>query len=92
MSLKRIRRAVKEDRYQFSIHALEEMDEDDLTEEDVRVVILHGVIVAELTDDPRGVRFVLSGKPANEDKEVEIVCRFLPSGKLRIITAYAVEE
>jgi len=31
---------VREDRYQFSFHALEEMDEDSLTEEDIRWIIL----------------------------------------------------
>lgn len=40
MNLKRIKRAVREDRYQFTMHALEEMDEDDLTEEEVRAVLL----------------------------------------------------
>ena len=68
------------------------MDEDSLTEEDVRDVILHGNVVAELTDDPRGVRFVVKGTTRNGDEEVEVVCRFLPSGLLRIITVYALEE
>lgn len=92
MGIKRIRRAIREDRYQLTIHALEEMDEDNLTEEDVRYVILHGGVAAELADDPRGVRFVVKGAPRNEDEEVEIVCRFLPSGLLRIITVYAIKE
>ena len=92
MSIKRIKRAVKEERYQFTMHALEEMDEDDLTEEEVRAVLLRGLLADELTDDPRGVRFVVRGLPPNEDREVEVVCRFLPSGLLRIITVYAVEE
>jgi hypothetical protein len=92
MGIKRIRRAVREDRYQFSSHALEEMDEDSLTEEDIRWVILHGAVVAELTDDPRGIRFVVLGKPGQDDDDVEVVCRFLPSGMLRIITVYAPEE
>jgi hypothetical protein len=92
VSLKRIRQAVRDDRYQFSLHALEEMDEDDLTEEEVGDVLLHGTLRSELTDDPRGVRFVVGGIPANEDAEIEVVCRFLPTGLLRIITVYAVED
>lgn len=92
MGIKRIRRAVREDRYQFSSHALEEMDEDSLTEEDIRWVILHGEVVAELIDDPRGIRFVVRGKPRQDDSGVEVVCRFLPSGMLRIITVYVPEE
>lgn len=68
------------------------MDEDSLTEEDIRWVILHGAVVAELTDDPRGIRFVVLGKPGQDNDDVEVVCRFLPSGMLRIITVYAPEE
>ena len=41
MSVRRIRKAVREDRYELTAHAIEEMDEDDLTEDDVRDV-LHG--------------------------------------------------
>lgn len=30
--------------------------------------------------------------PKNRDIQVEVVCRFLPSGLMRIITAYELEE
>ncbi len=92
MGLKRIRRRIREVRYEFTIHALEEMDEDDLDEADVRQAILRGDLSAELTDDPRGTRFVVRGTTRKQDREIEVVCRFLPSGLLRIITAYQVEE
>jgi len=36
MSVKRIRRAVRDGSYEFTTHALEEMDEDALTDEDVK--------------------------------------------------------
>ena len=91
MELKRIRRKIRERRYEFTIHALEEMDEDDLDEADVRQAVLHGDIIAELIDDPRGTRFVVRGTTRNQDREIEVVCRFLPFGLLRIITAYQVE-
>ena len=45
----------------------------------------------ELTNDPRGVRFVVRGRPRGREEEVEVVCRFLPSERLRIITVYAME-
>jgi hypothetical protein len=92
MGLKRIRRAIREGRYEFTVHALEEMDEDDLDETDVRYAILHGEISSELTDDPRGVRFVVCGTTHDQDRALEVVCRFLPSGLLRIITVYQIEE
>ena len=92
MGLKRIRRAVREDRYEYTAHALEEMDEDALSEEDVRHAMLHGSLESELTDDPRGVRFILRGQAQNENAEIEVVCRFMSSGIVRIITAYVIEE
>lgn len=68
------------------------MDEDDLDEADVRQSVLRGDISAELTDDPRGTRFVVRGTTRNQDRKMEVVCRFLPSGLLRIITVYGLEE
>jgi hypothetical protein len=91
MSVRRIRKAVREDRYELTAHAIEEMDEDDFTEDDVRDVLLRGRLVRELTNDPRGVRFVVRGRPRGREEEVEVVCRFLPSERLRIITVYAME-
>ena len=92
MGLRRIRRAIREGRYEYTVHALEEMDEDDLTESDVRYAILHGEIIAELTDDPRGIRFVVLGTTDDKNRSMEVVCRFLPTGLLRIITVYQLEE
>jgi hypothetical protein len=92
MSLRRIRKAVREDRYELTAHAIEEMDEDDLTEEDVRGILLRGRVVRELTKDPRGTRFVVRGRSRARGEAVEVVCRFLPSERLRIITVYAMEE
>ena len=88
MGIKSIRRKIREGLYEFTVHALEEMDEDDLDEADVRTAILSGVIGTELTDDPRGTRFVILGFAVDELREIEVVCRFLPSGLLRIITVY----
>lgn len=68
------------------------MDDDELTEDDVCQVLLRGRLVEELTDDPHGVRFVVYGRPELRDIQVEVVCRFLPSGLMRIITAYVLEE
>lgn len=92
MGRKRIRQVVLDGRYELTIHALEEMDEDGLREDDVHRTLLHGRVVAELTDDPRGPRFVIRRQVKGQGSTVEVVCRFLPSGALRIITVYLVEE
>lgn len=92
MSIRRIRSALTEGRYLYSDHALEEMDDDGLLESNVNEVIMRGKIVAKLTGDPRGLRFVVRGTTVDEELEIEVVCRFLPSGILRIITVYAIEN
>ena len=88
MGLRRIRGAVRRGEYEFTLHALEEMDEDDLSESDVRSVLLGGQVIARLAGDLRGSRFVVRGTPRRSDRAIEVVCRFLPSGMLRIITVY----
>lgn len=92
MGIRRIRRAAREGHYEFTLHALEEMDEDDLSDADVRDAILAGRLVAELADDPRGLRFVVRGMPKGLGREIEVVCRFLASGLLRIVTVDAMED
>jgi hypothetical protein len=91
MSIRRIRLAVSEGRYSYSVHALEEMDDDGLLESDVHEVMMQGKIVAKLTGDPRGTRFVVRGTTLNSETVV-VVCRFIPLGILRIITVYAAED
>lgn len=88
MGTRRIRRAARERRYEFTLHAIEEMDEDGLSEADIASVLLTGKLGRRLAKDQRGVRFVVRGSVRGLDRIVEVVCRFLPSNILRIITAY----
>jgi len=67
------------------------MDDDDLTDRDVRWVLLNGTIEAELSHDPRGTRFVVRGM-LRDFAEVEVVCRILMSGLLQTITAHVPEK
>jgi hypothetical protein len=92
MSVRRIRLAAREGRYAYSVHALEEMDDDDLLDSDVLEVLMRGKVVATLTGDQRGPRFVVSGLAADNQTQVEVICRFLPTAILRIITVYAINE
>ncbi len=85
-----IQRAVRENRYQMTDHALEEADADDLTLDDIVHVLLNGDLDSTYTDDPRGARYVLRGD-VDED-EVDVVCRFRSDGTvLIIITVYVVD-
>lgn len=66
------------------------MDDDNLSLADVRTVLLHGALHATQDDDPRGTRYIVRGGVNDED--VEVVCRFLSSGILWIITVYLVSD
>jgi hypothetical protein len=82
----RLRAALRTNNYEYSQHALEEMDEDDLSDADIREAILRGGIRAELTDDPRSIRYLVKGKSGSI--EIEIIIRFTAEDQVRIITAY----
>ena len=84
--ISRIRAALRTNNYEYSQHALEEMDDDDLSDADVREAILHGGMRAELTDDPRSIRYLVKGKSGRID--IEIIARFVADDEVRIITAY----
>lgn len=88
--LVRIRRAVRERRYQVTDHALEEADADNLTLDDILQVLLSGDLDSVYTDDPRGPRYVVRGDVGAA--EVDVVCRFRSNGTLLIIiTVYSVD-
>ena len=89
--LERMRRAVLNQRYRISTHAIDELSDDQLESMDVEHVILSGRITHVLTGDPRGTRYEVTGEACN-GRLARVVCRFLLSGVLLIITAYAVEE
>lgn len=88
--LNRIRRAIGENRYQMTDHALQEADADDLSLDDILYVLLNGELDSTYTHDPRGTRYVVRGD-VDED-EVDVVCRFRNDGTLLIIiTVYVVD-
>jgi hypothetical protein len=89
--LQRIRKAAREQRYRISSHANEEMADDDLVLNDVQDVLERGKIVAGFTRDARGKRYELAGR-TSDGRRASVVCRFLPSGALLVITAYAAEN
>jgi len=90
-ALQRMQKAVREQRYRISSHANEEMSEDNLVAEDVENIILRGRIVRRFTRDPRGTRYEVVGD-TTDGRRARVVCRFLSSGVLLLITAYAEEE
>ena len=85
-ALEAMRRAVLEQRYVLTPHALLEMREDRLDVVDVEPAILTGRIERVFEDDPRGPRYEVVGKACDLDTDVGVVARFV--GAMLIITVY----
>jgi hypothetical protein len=90
-AMQRIREAIRNQRYRISSHANEEMSEDDLMAEDIESIIFTGQIKRKLTRDPRGTRYEVVGN-TRDGRRAYVVCRFLPSSVLLVITVYIKEE
>ena len=85
--LTRVQAAVREGRYEVTSHAFEEAQADGFTPLDIVEAILRGTIVKRYTHDPRGTRYKLRGSSL-DGRGVFVICRFLASGEVRIITVY----
>lgn len=70
---------------------MRKMSADGLEMKDIENAILSGAISQRLTHDPRGIRYEVVGD-ATDGRRACVVCRFLESGTLLIITAYAQEN
>ena len=88
--LQSIRQKIVRNRYQVTEHALDEMRKDSLSTTDVKHAIQEGQVVQRFTHDRRGIRYRLRG-PARDGRKINVICRILDSGELRIITVYATE-
>ncbi len=87
-----IREKISKQEYEFTIpHFFEEMAEDNLTLTDIEMAISNGRINRKFTRDPRGTRYEVTG-PATDGRKIAIICRIKSTGKLLLITTYALEE
>jgi hypothetical protein len=88
----RIREKVEKQEYEFTIpHFFEEMADDNLTFADIEMAIAKGQIRRKFTRDPRGSRYEVIG-PTTDGRKIGIICRIKSTGKLLLITTYALEE
>ena len=89
--LQEIQRLMAEGEYEFAIpHFFEEMVDDDLILPDIEMAIAQGYIRQQFTRDPRGTRYEIVG-PATDEREIAVICRIKSTGKLLLITTYALE-
>ena len=91
-TLGRFRFLIRSGEYLLSIHALEEMAEDDVLTEDVENVILTGSIVERQIDRAtRERKYVFIGRDLAGDP-VGLVAKIGAAGKAGFITVYREEE
>jgi hypothetical protein len=84
--LERIRQAILDHRYALTEHAYDEMDADLLDILDVEAAILTGDVEQRLTRDPRGTRYVITGKATDQNTVVSVVVRFVEHDQLLVLT------
>ena len=86
-----IQEKVRAQAYEFAIpHFFEEMAEDRLMLLDVEHATVNGLIRRRFTREPRGIRYEVVG-PATDGRELAVICRVKETGKLLLITVYALE-
>ena len=90
MYIETLRRKIVSSHYELTQHAKDEAADDGFDIEDVESIVLSGKISKTMTKDPRGTRYVVVGL-SKEKKDAEVVCRILPSGKMRVITVYSIK-
>lgn len=87
-----IREKVAKQEYEFTIpHFFEEIADDNLSIADIEMAIANGRIRQKFTRDPRGTRYEIIG-PATDEREIAVICRIKNTGKLLLITTYALEQ
>jgi len=90
--LERIRGAIRNAAYDMTVHAAEEMGEEELDITDVETAVHRGKLIRTETDDPRGTRYTIHGIGSDGTTPVGIVGRFTETRRYLIITVYKVTE
>jgi len=88
LSITRIRDLVRSLNYVVSLHAAEELEDDNLTILDLENIILTGRIVKRQRDrQTRETKILIRGRSL-DGREAEVVVKPGPTGALYIITVY----
>ena len=89
--LKQLRECVRERRYVATLHAEEEMNNDNLSIFDVERVILTGEIVERQKDKETGEwKYLIRGLTLQETEAV-VVSKLSPTGKMVLLTVFFYE-
>jgi hypothetical protein len=87
LNIEILRRKIAAGHYQLTQHAKDEAADEEIDIDDIESIVLGGNLVKTLTKDRRGPRYIVAGLTIDK-RSGRVVCRTLPSGKLRIITVY----
>ena len=87
MKIEILRSKVAAGDYQLTQHAKDEAADEEMDLADIESIMLTGRLAKALTKDQRGPRYVVAGLTMDK-RSGRVVCRVLPSGRLRIITVY----
>jgi len=86
--LKYLRDKIRKRDYKMTLHAEEEMNDDDLTIWDIETCILTGGIAERQRDKETAEwKYLIKGQTF-DCLEIEIIVKLSPTGKLVIITVY----
>ncbi|MCX6581901.1 MAG: DUF4258 domain-containing protein [Candidatus Aminicenantes bacterium] len=88
--IEKIRDAIRKGNYDMTMHAYEEMAEDNLSIIDVESAVLSGMVIEKQKGDPRGTKYVIHGNSYDESTTLGVVGRFKETGVFLIITVYAI--
>ncbi len=86
--LKRMHDRIRARQYVVSVHAEEEMDDDDLTIFDIEHGVLTGTIVERQKDGETGEWKYLIQRLTLAEEEALVVTKLSPTGRLVILTVY----
>jgi hypothetical protein len=90
LPIRRIRGLVRSLNYVVSLHAAEELEDDNLTILDLENIVLTGRVVGRQKDrQTRETKVVIRGRTL-DGREAEAVVKVGPTGALYVITVYLV--
>jgi hypothetical protein len=82
-----IRRAFKENRYEYSLHAVDQSILRDITRKEILEAVRNGEIIEDYPDDKFGPSCLIYGKTGLE-RPLHIHCSYPSRAKIKIITVY----
>ncbi len=88
--IEQIREKIRLRHYDMTVHAMEEMAEDNLDIIDIEQAVLAGRITRVERDDPRGNKYVIEGSATDGETVVGVVGRFTNTDRYLIITVYEI--